>query len=49
VTDEEGFVTVQDAGGVAVYIGGTRQNTKALHQLESPQEVAHVLALLTQL
>jgi trehalose 6-phosphate phosphatase len=48
-TDEEGFVTVQDAGGVAVYIGGTRQNTKALHQLESPQEVAQVLALLTQL
>lgn len=48
-TDEEGFVVVQDAGGIAVYIGGTRQNTKALHQLESPGEVAQVLELLTQL
>jgi len=48
-TDEEGFVTVQDAGGIAIYIGGTRQNTKALHQLESPAEVAQVLELLTQI
>ncbi len=48
-TDEDGFVVVQNAGGIAVYIGGTRQNTKALHQLESPSEVNQALALLAQL
>ena len=48
-TDEEGFAVVQHVGGIAVYIGGTRRNTKALHQLESPGEVAQVLELLTQL
>ena len=48
-TDEDGFVAVQNAGGIAVYIGGTRQNTKAFHQLESPAEVSQALALLIQL
>ena len=47
--DEDGFVAVQNVGGVAVYIGGTRQNTTALHQLESPTEVEQALTLLTQL
>ena len=48
-TDEDGFAVVQNAGGIAVYIGPTRQQTKALHQLESPKEVAQVLALLVEL
>ena len=48
-TDEEGFVAVQNAGGIAVYIGRSRQNTVALHQLESPVEVGQALALLAQL
>ena len=48
-TDEDGFAVVQDAGGVAVFIGQTRQATKALHQLESPAEVGQVLELLTRL
>ena len=48
-TDEDGFAVVQDAGGIAVYVGLTRQETKALHQLESPAEVAQTLELLTRL
>ena len=48
-TDEDGFMVVQDAGGLAVFIGQTRQNTKALHQLESPAEVAQTLELLARL
>ena len=36
------------ASGIAVYIGPTRQQTKALHQLESPKEVEQVLALLAE-
>ena len=48
-TDEDGFAVVQDAGGVAVFIGQTRQATKALHQLESPAEVGQVLELLARL
>ena len=48
-SDEEGFADVQDAGGIAVYIGSPREDTKALHQLESPAEVAQVLALLSDL
>jgi trehalose 6-phosphate phosphatase len=48
-TDEDGFSVVQDAGGLAVFIGLPRQNTKALHQLESPAEVAQTLELLAHL
>mgnify|MGYP001204756931 CR=1 FL=1 len=48
-TDEDGFAVVQDAGGIAVFIGQTRQDTKALHQLESPAEVGQVLELLARL
>ena len=48
-TDEDGFAVVQEANGLAVFIGSTRQNTKALHQLESPAEVGQVLELLAQL
>ena len=48
-TDEDGFAVVQDAGGLAVYIGPTRQDTKALHLLESPAEVGQVLELLAWL
>ena len=48
-TDEDGFTVVQEAGGLAVYIGTPRQATKALHQLESPAEVGQVLELLAHL
>ncbi|NQW23589.1 MAG: trehalose-phosphatase [SAR202 cluster bacterium] len=48
-TDEDGFVVVQEAGGLAVFIGPTRSVTVALHQLESPTEVSQALALLANL
>ena len=48
-TDEDGFDVVQKANGIAVYIGPPREPTKALHHLESPEEVAQVLALLVEL
>lgn len=48
-TDEEGFVVVQDAGGLAVFVGLARERTLALHRLDTPAEVGQVLALLTQL
>ncbi|MCH8296779.1 MAG: trehalose-phosphatase [Chloroflexi bacterium] len=48
-TDEDGFVAVQDAGGLAVYVGPIRERTLALHHLDSPAEVGQVLALLVQL
>ena len=47
-TDEDGFKVVQDEGGVAVFVGGARQGTVALHQLESPTEVAETLRLLLE-
>ena len=43
---EDGFAVVQDLGGVAVFVGPPRTGTIALHQLESPDEVALVLELL---
>ncbi len=48
-TDEEGFAAVQDAGGIAVFVGPARESTLALHRLDTPAEVGRVLALLTQL
>ena len=48
-TDEDGFAAVQDAGGLAVFVGPPRETTLALHQLESPDEVGQVLALLAEL
>ncbi len=45
-TDEDGFAVVQDQGGVAVFVGLPRTATIALHQVESPEEVAQVLELL---
>ncbi len=47
-TDEDGFKVVQDMGGLAVFVGGARQGTTALHQLESPREVAETLRLLLE-
>lgn len=48
-TDEDGFAAVQDAGGLAVFVGPPRETTLALHQLESPAEVGQVLSLLAEL
>ena len=48
-TDEEGFAVVQDSGGLAVFVGPARESTLALHRLDTPAEVAQVLALLAQL
>lgn len=45
-TDEDGFAVVQDQGGVAVFVGPPRTATTALHQVESPDEVAVALELL---
>ena len=48
-TDEDGFAVVQNAGGLAVFIGLPRHGTIALHQLDTPAEVGQVLALLARL
>ena len=48
-TDEDGFALVQEAGGLAVFVGPSRETTRALHQVESPAEVGQVLTLLALL
>jgi trehalose-phosphatase len=47
-TDEDGFRAAQDMGGLAVFVGEPRQGTEALHQLDSPREVAETLRLLLE-
>ena len=47
-TDEDGFRATQAMGGLAVFIGPSRQTTAALHRLESPQEVSETLQLLLE-
>lgn len=47
-TDEDGFGVVQGSGGIAVLVGPARQPTTAWHRVDSPGEVAQVLALLAQ-
>ena len=47
-TDEDGFREVQALGGLAVFVGESREGTVALHQLESPSEVAATLHLLLE-
>lgn len=47
--DEDGFAVVQNANGIAVCIGQPRQETKALHRLESHAELTEVLELLQDL
>lgn len=49
LTDEDGFNVVQEAGGIAVFVGPARQPTKALHRVDTPQEVAETLRLMAQL
>jgi trehalose 6-phosphate phosphatase len=49
LTDEDGFNVVQEAGGIAVFVGPARQPTRALHRVDSPQEVAQTLRLMAQL
>lgn len=49
VTDEDGFIAAQELGGLAVFVGPPRDGTNALHQLDSPQEVAQTLQLLLEL
>ena len=49
VTDEDGFEVVQEAGGLAVFVGEARQPTKALYRVDSPQEVLETLRLLRDL
>ena len=46
LTDEDGFEVVQATGGIAIFVGQARQPTKALHRLDSPQEVMETLRLI---
>ena len=46
VTDEDGFAAAQEGGGIAVFVGPARQPTRALHRVDSPEEVAETLALI---
>ena len=48
LTDEDGFQVVQDANGIAVFVGPARQPTRAAYRLDSPREVAETLRLLTK-
>ena len=47
-TDEDGFSVVQDMGGIAVFVGRTREGTIALHQLESTGEVTETMRLMVE-
>ena len=47
--DEDGFAAVQSAGGFGVFVGPPRVATAALHRVDSPQEVAETLRLITQI
>jgi trehalose-phosphatase len=49
LTDEDGFNVVQEAGGLAVFVGPARQPTRALHRVDSPQEVSETLRLMAHL
>ena len=50
LVDEEGFASVQDAGGFGVYRGPRRFAATAAHyRLDSPQEVAQALDLMAQI
>lgn len=49
LTDEDGFAVVQSSGGIAIFVGPARQPTKALHHLDSPQEVVETLQLIGQM
>ena len=49
LTDEDGFRVVQDAGGIAVFVGPARQPTRALYRVDSPVDVADTLRLLREL
>lgn len=49
LTDEDGFEVVQSSGGIAIFVGAARQPTKALHRLDSPQEVVETLQLISQI
>ena len=47
--DEDGFAAVQAAGGFGVLVGPARVATAALYRVDSPQEVAETLRLMTQI
>ncbi len=49
LTDEDGFQVVQDANGIAVFVGSARQPTQAAYRVDSPREVAETLRLLLNL
>jgi trehalose 6-phosphate phosphatase len=48
LTDEDGFNVVQEAGGIAVFVGPARQPTRALYRVDSPQEVVQTLHMMRQ-
>ncbi len=48
-TDEDGFSVVQDANGMAVFVGPARQPTRAWYRLDSPSEVADTLRLMQEI
>ena len=49
VGDEAGFIEVQSAGGMGVYVGPARNATAAEYRVDSPREVGEVLRLMSRL
>ena len=49
IADEAGFTTVQESGGLGVFVGPALEPTVAIYRLDSPREVTETLDLMARL